>query len=430
MVSYIFPNRALPLSFRVTETIVPIMLKQNDALRISVTREIERIALLLQLKVKEKSDAGLFSGKAGFCLLFYELYKVQKNDDASRVATALLDDVLCELPKVSSFSFASGLCGMAWMIQYLIDEGYYKADSDFMFGDLDKLVFDASQSQLAAGQYDYLYQGLSGIMYLVSRYRTSKRKGLLRKYIVMLIHELERKGLQDEGGIFWYDYSFYERKEQGLRINFGLAHGVPSIIAMLAIVLKEGIVEREIEVLLTRSCKYILYHKGLYSTGYSSFPDYLVEKGPEMVNDSRLAWCYGDLGIATALLNASEALNDKDLYSNAMDIALASMKRTHVEQTFVKDSCLCHGSAGLMHIYNILYKKTKNPAFFDQSVYWFKYTLSEGDQSGFLGGYKFLSPNGWVSKCDLLEGLAGVGMAMLTLLTVGEARWDRCLLLS
>ena len=41
---------------------------------------------------------------------------------------------------------------------------------------------------------------------------------------------------------------------------------------------------------------------------------------------SRLAWCYGDLGISLAFLEAGKHLG-KDFYSKGLDVALKSCKR-------------------------------------------------------------------------------------------------------
>ena len=61
---------------------------------------------------------------------------------------------------------------------------------------------------------------------------------------------------------------------------------------------------------------------------------------------SRLAWCYGDLGIAAVLLSAARAADNATWEREAIQIARLAAQRT-LANSGVQDAGLCHGSAGI-----------------------------------------------------------------------------------
>ena len=50
-----------------------------------------------------------------------------------------------------------------------------------------------------------------------------------------------------------------------------------------------------------------------------------------------------------------------------------------------------------------------------------------------LAGFKTYRPEkygGWTNQYDMLEGIPGIGLAMLSYISETEPTWDECLLLS
>ena len=143
----------------------------------------------------------------------------------------------------------------------------------------------------------------------------------------------------------------------------------------------------------------------------SLFPYY---SGPGIhAHGSRSAWCYGDPGVAATLLVAARAVGEQAWEDEAVEIAEADTARP-LEQTGISDASLCHGAAGLAHLYNRLHHATGRASFEEAARAWY----------GRI--YDHLPPK----ETGMLEGSAGVGLALLGAATDVEPSWDRVMLLS
>ena len=85
--------------------------------------------------------------------------------------------------------------------------------------------------------------------------------------------------------------------------------------------------------------------------------------GPQVsVRPARTAWCYGDPGIAAALLLAGRAMDEPAWEREALDLA-RTVARRPAGNCGVNDAGLCHGAAGLGHLLNRFYQATGDPSF-------------------------------------------------------------------
>jgi hypothetical protein len=128
----------------------------------------------------------------------------------------------------------------------------------------------------------------------------------------------------------------------------------------------------------------------------------------------RSAWCYGDPGIAVALLAAARALGDSTLWSETVSIARRSAARPAAE-TEVSDAGLCHGSGGLGDIFNCLYQATGEHGLELAARFWLDETAS------------YLEAGIDQDPC-LLQGRAGAFLALLAAVGDHEPLWSRPLL--
>lgn len=99
----------------------------------------------------------------------------------------------------------------------------------------------------------------------------------------------------------------------------------------------------------------------------------------------------------------------------------------------VYDAGLCHGAAGVAHIFNRFYQDTHNEVFKEAALYWFNQTLEMDTFQDGLAGYKAsISTSGteYENCTGLLEGIAGIGLALIGAVADFEPNWDECLLIS
>ena len=108
-------------------------------------------------------------------------------------------------------------------------------------------------------------------------------------------------------------------------------------------------------------------------------------------------------------------------------------ERKSLEENNVVDAGLCHGTAGIGHVFYRMWWNTKMPEFKKAANYWFEQTLKMAKFEDGLAGFKaWHTPEygGWVNTYGILEGIAGIGLALLSYYHEIEPTWDECLLLS
>ena len=105
------------------------------------------------------------------------------------------------------------------------------------------------------------------------------------------------------------------------------------------------------------------------------------------------------------------------------------------DRTGVVDAGLCHGAAGLGHIFNRMYQATGETWLLKAATFWFKRTLDlrlpgEG-VAGFLCYWRDDNKKPqWIEEVGLLQGAAGIALTLLSAATSIEPKWDRILLVS
>jgi hypothetical protein len=149
---------------------------------------------------------------------------------------------------------------------------------------------------------------------------------------------------------------------------------------------------------------------------------------------ARSGWCYGDPGLAAALLLAAASVPDAWWKREAMAIALAAAARP-AGGAGVVDASLCHGAAGLGHLYNRMFQATGEPALAAASGFWFQETLrTRRPGDGIAGFQPYHPPDGpppnLPDRAGFLMGAAGIGLALLAACSPVEPEWDRVLLTS
>lgn len=211
--------------------------------------------------------------------------------------------------------------------------------------------------------------------------------------------------------------------------NLSLSHGIASNINILTRFFEKNIAKMQSEDMVIKSVNYLLSCQN--ENELSIFPNYTLT-GRSEDQKSRLAWCYGDLGIGITLWQTSQIISDKVLEHNSLEILLHSTERRDLKKNSVVDAGLCHGTAGIAHIFNRVYKNTGNKEFKESADFWFNETIKMAKfEDGFAGFKNWQNWNNtWKNEIGFLNGIAGIGLAMISAVSDIEPKWDECLLLS
>jgi hypothetical protein len=212
--------------------------------------------------------------------------------------------------------------------------------------------------------------------------------------------------------------------------NLGVAHGVPAVLPLLAAAARAGVHESLASSLLTGAVRWLLARRdgvdGASCFATSIAPE--VERRP-----ARLAWCYGDAGIASALLVTARLAGRMDWEREALDVARHAAERP-IASAGVKDAGLCHGAFGVAHLLHRIEQATRDERFARAARLWYLEGMRLREPGLKVAGFPAWDIQDgepfWRPESGLLTGAAGVGLALIAAATPYEPAWDRMLLAS
>ncbi len=251
-----------------------------------------------------------------------------------------------------------------------------------------------------------------------------------KQYLIHFIEKLFEKSIRQNNGEFkWISIIDYRSNKKVY--NISMSHGIASIISVLSKIYIKNIEPKKVKLMIEGAIVYLLNQKLPPNQFNSIYPNQALESMDRLYS-SRLAWCYGDLGIAMAIWHASQALNNKCWEEEAINTFLHSGNRRNLKLNGVADAGLCHGAAGVAHIFNRIYGYTGILELKKASDYWVDETLKMARHKDGLAGFKTWQNDSrvWINEPGLLEGIAGIGLAMISAVSDIEPAWDECLLLS
>jgi hypothetical protein len=359
-------------------------------------------------------NASLATGCAGLAVCHGQLARTrsQGREDpdqrAAGAARARLEeavDMLATEPLTSSLY--AGFPGVAWAVE-LVDR-LLGADGEDRNGAIDEALTHLLRRYPEQAPYD-LIDGLVGIgVYALARWPRPGAGASLSG----VVGQLARRARQDGDGVFWWTPPRDYPVPLPGRVDLGLAHGIAGVIAFLARVDRLGLGGQAARPLLDGAVSWLLAH--LVETAAGPTVPCIVADGVEP-EPARSAWCYGDPGVAAALLLAARDAGEPAWAQAATGLALRAAARPP-GQAGVTDPGLCHGSAGLAHLFNRMYQVTAEPALAEAARFWGERTLE-------------LCATAAPGHPGLLEGTAGVALALEALGTTAEPVWDQMLLVS
>ena len=388
----------------------------------------DSLAQILEQKDLNDLSIGLHAGQAGIALYLAYHARYSGEEEHMDKSMELLQCCFTRMNEEETiYSLCSGVAGPAWVLAHLSRHDFFDAEVDETLKDLDEFLLKMALEEIADGQYDLLHSGLGVGVYFMERWLGGKRDDSLAQ----IIEALKQVRVLDQTHHAWQD-NFSHQKGKG-SFNLGLSHGTPSIIGFLANCLAAEVPYNGLPELLEESVEWVLKQE-LSKDCISCFATCMKNGHPD-TTESRLAWCYGDMGIAATLLIASRAAKRADWKETAVRIMNKAVCRP-VEQSGVMDAGFCHGAAGIAYMFRKFHRATNEDIFNEAAQYWYDETR-RWQKADTPSGYEFWMPvgpkesdMGWIADITLINGIAGVGMALLAEEFEIEEDWDRCFLLS
>ncbi|MCL1662914.1 lanthionine synthetase C family protein [Elizabethkingia ursingii] len=389
--------------------------------------------LLDKQYLKGDSSIGILGGNSGIIMFLF--YYAQYSDDVmySEVGKEYVYQLFDKINAGNvGTTFCNGLSGAIWLLENLVKNNFIEFDIDDSVAQLDEYLAVCMQKDIHSRNYDFLHGAIGYGMYFLERYKNTnsdRYKQEYLKYIYQLINFLEESSIEYNNTIYWE----CDNNQEPKHINLGLAHGIPSIICFLAKVYNANIEKERIKRILEKSVKFIMRYKT--SENISTFPSKVDLHNIDYHNNedgvSRMAWCYGDLGIAIALYHANQILNNNEIEREYIVLLHKSAQRKSKPVSMVEDTSVCHGSFGLALIFKKFYDRTKIESLNEAYTYWLNEGLGKAVYTDGIAGFKAHRGDGKYEKeTDILTGVSGIGLTLISILTKENIDWDECLLLS
>lgn len=384
---------------------------------------------LVRPEVISVLPSDLQGGLAGLALLHGYLSLVEPGSSRKESTQALLERMAeCAATEELSPGLFEGFPGLGWVLDHL--QAHVFGGAEDYNASVDALLlqyFDRPSSAMALD----LVKGVTGLgVYGLGR----GPLGAGRRIAASAVRALAKEARRLPPGVAWHAApelipAWRRAIHPEGYYDLGLSHGAPGVIVFLTKAYAADIeAERALD-LLEGAVNWMLDQE-IEGPGRLRFPRGVGAAGPEPARYGA-SWCYGDLGIAVALLGAARRVGRADWASESLRLARHAAARSPSEVQ-MPAAGLCHGAAGAMHLFNRLYQATGDPAFRCAAQAWFLQLqgLWEEEAGHFRGLESPAYPDAPPWRCDagLLVGIAGIGLALGAAYSSQEPRWDECLL--
>ncbi len=291
------------------------------------------------MTVKEKKAFSLMDGSFGECtVLFNEYLLKRESKDIHKLQRSLnrsLEGCIRNLTSIG-VSICDGLAGIYFVFLKLEKEIGTELLDEKTRSVVEEILAESYCNQLVLSHWDYLY-GAGGILNTLI---SSKNFG---SYIDKIITGTEiylTKNQKFLDGNLYYESYMYPNQ-----INMGIPHGLGGFILMLL-----SLVKFDVQSAIIKETCFDLadtlrrfFRKDNNNLGSFFPPIYDLKADPIK---SRIAWCYGDLGILYTMLKLEES-NISVLEKDEYPVLIQSVdKRSYGNDHLCQDNCLCHGYSG------------------------------------------------------------------------------------
>lgn len=304
-------------------------------------------------------------------------YRYSKIEEYKEKAQLLLKRFIKNFSNIDYKSgFLEGFPGVIWVVNYLKKCNIIEDNSL-----LDHLYPHLIQSLEIDLKYNYFesFHGSINKLYFIinsNKFREIQVKSLIDEFI----DTLYTNRIENKERIYWFDPVIGENDEftTDRYINLGIPHGLPGVLIFLVKLKDMEIQHEKLDILIQGILKTIFDSKNevVQESHFPSSID-ILNLNKNYYSSSRLAYCYGDLGIAYAVLYTSKVLNKPEL-KKEIKSTIDSLKRRLItdssidvyEDYFFLDTAFCHGLSGIVYMFNKINELLDDKEFEKRTTYW------------------------------------------------------------
>ena len=143
----------------------------------------------------EKIPVGLFNGKMGICIYFYQQARLTQNKKYERFAGKLLDSLYSQVHKDLSVGFENGLIGICYGINYLLENDFVKGNVNYILKEFDDKIFQKVYFSKNSFTIDeailFVQAGLHFCSRLSNKNLAQNEKILFENMVIRLLNTIE-----------------------------------------------------------------------------------------------------------------------------------------------------------------------------------------------------------------------------------------------
>ncbi len=379
----------------------------NNNLYISIVDKIVEIKnnILHNMTSMQLSDKtrGLMDDDFGILLFLHNYAKVMNDDEVARFAYKYTEHIINTLSNTVSNSYCDGWAGALLCFDYLRDDNFVDINIDDIIDMVETSIYHYTVFCISNNVYEFLY-GVSG----VGLYWLSRDNHKMIDYIVSSLHKAKETDIESTG---------YKWNMKNMNVtdspdyNLSMSHGLVGMLLFLTRVF-EKYGDIKAEEMIVGGINYLLAQRNVRTDSISIFPS-VANNNNINTQQSRLGWCYGDLGCAYLLYEASIIFKREDWRKTAMEIYKHASHRRTPSTTMVVDAGLCHGTAGIAMLFQDIAIKSKDVIFEECVNFWMAETIKMAKFEDGVAGYKTVFLNDTRLDYSLITGVSGIGLMML-----------------
>lgn len=132
---------------------------------------LSELAAYLRSTVSYVLQGGLYAGRLGLVLFFYHYADYAQKTEFREVADRMLETILSGLNADMPVDIGYGLCGIGFLLSYLMQKGFVEGEPDEVLEEVDRMVVERTDFD----NEDWSFEtGLTGVIYYVA-YRVESR---------------------------------------------------------------------------------------------------------------------------------------------------------------------------------------------------------------------------------------------------------------
>jgi len=346
---------------------------------------LNMIARILLQNINTIQNPGLLEGRTGISLFILSYYKLTGKRKFLDIGLALFESVNDNLKLLKDdYTFGSGLAGISWYVEYLAQHGYIENDTDEILEEictqLNSFDFnEISDMDLSKGLIGYAMHFLSRMSNPDFKLKTDihRREKEICSKIIDLFEEYLHKIKQNDSTAFSEN------------------NNIAGVILFLCQLHKLHFQNEKILPILQ---EFVNYCRKIKST-------------------SRSLKLYN----AHSLCQASKVLNDKEIESHSIDMALKMLEENKTG--------IFNETMWTVHLYNHFYQNTSIEAFKNAVLYRISLTFKHNNTGNQRIQIPFFITTESKADLSILNGLTGMGLVLISALAYYKPDWDNCLLL-